>query len=63
MRVVKFEMFVSTSYVGSETRDMGAIEVDDNATEREIRASIEDYTREWMFDNIDWGFEITEENV
>ena len=63
MRVIKFEMFVSTKFVGSEASDIGEVEIPDNATEEEIEAAIEDYTRDWMFDNIEWGFNIAEENV
>jgi hypothetical protein len=63
MRKIEFEMSVSTRYVGSEVTDTFSIEVDDNATEEEIEKEMEDVTRDWMHEQIDWGWKIISDKV
>ena len=56
MKTIQFKMYVSTRYVGSESSDIGEIEIDGTETEEQIESMIEEYTRDWMFDQIEWGY-------
>lgn len=58
MRTITIEMTVSTKYVGSEVTSEFSFEVEDDATPQEIEEMANDITREWMHENINWGFEI-----
>lgn len=50
---MKITVWVSMSLVGCERHD--EIEVEDDATEEEI----EEAGREWMWEQIEWGYERT----
>lgn len=56
MKTIKISVFVNTGYVGSQREDEIDVYIDDNATEEEIERAKEDTAREWMFENIDWGY-------
>lgn len=56
MKTIQFKMYVSTRYIGSESSDIGEIEIDGTETEEQIESMIEEYTRDWMFDQIEWGY-------
>lgn len=56
MRQIKLEVYVSTNKFGSETRDVIEIEIPENATPNEIEQIKEDAAREWMYENIEWGY-------
>ena len=60
MKLIKITVQVSTRYVGSRVEDELEVYVDDNATEQEIETAKEDAAREWMFDQIDWGWQDVE---
>ena len=60
MKVIKIKVQVSTRYVGSRVEDELEVYVDDNATEQEIETAKEDAARDWMFDQIDWGWQDVE---
>lgn len=57
---MKIEVSVGTRYVGSEVRD--TIEIDDEEVEDMTETQRDDYldeiAREWMFDEIDYGWKI-----
>jgi hypothetical protein len=55
---IKIKANVSTRYVGSIVEDEFEIDVDDDSTEEEIEKIAEDVTRDWMFEQIDWGYTI-----
>jgi divalent metal cation (Fe/Co/Zn/Cd) transporter len=55
---IKIKALVSTRYVGSTVEDEFEIDVDDDSTEEEIEEIAESVTREWMFEQIDWGYKI-----
>lgn len=56
MKTIIFEMHLHTGFVGAEYNEIGEIEVDDDATSYEIEEQVEEYTREWVYERIDWGF-------
>lgn len=56
MKVIKIIVSVSTRYVGSKVEDELEIYIDNNATKEEIEIAKEDATREWMFEQINWGW-------
>lgn len=62
MKTIKFRMYLGTGLVGSDVEEWGKIEVEDGTPEEEIERMIEEYTRDWMFDHIDWGFNIESED-
>ena len=59
---MKIEVSVSTRYVGSTVRD--TIEIDDediaDMTEAQRDDYIDEITREWMYDEIDYGWKIVD---
>lgn len=61
MKTVRFEMYVGTKFVGSDVQGFGEIEIEEGTSKDEIEQMIEDYTRDWIFDYIDWGFNIESE--
>ncbi len=56
MKVLKIKVWVSTRYVGSDRTDEIEVYIDDDATEKEIESAKEDAAREWMFEEIEWGW-------
>lgn len=66
-RIIKGTLSVGTRYVGSTVRDTFEIEVDDNATHKEIYNEIEQLYINFMENEVDGGWciesdEIFEEN-
>lgn len=57
MKIIKVLAHVSTRYVGSKVEDELEIYVEDDATEQKIETAKEDMVREWMFDQIEWGWQ------
>ena len=55
---IKIKAQVSTRYVGSTVEDEFEIEVDDNSTEEEIQQITDEEVKQWMFEQIEWGYEI-----
>jgi hypothetical protein len=55
---IKIKSYVSTRYVGCSVEDEFEIYVDDNATDEEIEEAAREETQQWMFEQIDWGYEI-----
>lgn len=54
--IVKYNVYVDTNYVGSQRE--GVIEIDvTDIPEEEREAFIEEECRQWMFENINWGYE------
>ncbi|MBL0317483.1 MAG: hypothetical protein IPP69_17630 [Flavobacteriales bacterium] len=60
MKVIKITVQVSTRYVGSQVEDELEVYVADDATEQEIETAKEDAAREWVFGQIDWGWQDAE---
>lgn len=58
MRKITIEMSVGTRFVDSEVTEEFSFEVEDDATLEEINEEANDITRDWMHENINWGFEI-----
>lgn len=54
--IVKVEMSIWTRYVGSTIKDIVEVEVDDDATEKEIEKEIQEYYDEWVWSQIDGGY-------
>ena len=46
----KIKLYVSTGMVGSEIEEV--IEIEDDATEEEIK----EMAKDWLFNTIDWGY-------
>lgn len=57
MKTIIVKAYVHTRYVGSKAEDKIEVYVDDEATEHEIEQAKEDAVREWMYDQIEWGYE------
>lgn len=55
---IKIKANVSTMYLGSTVEYEFEIYVDDNATDEEIEEAAREETQQWMFEQIDWGYEI-----
>ena len=58
-RVIKGELTLSIGLANAERTDDFEFEVDDNATDEEINDSIEEYWRDWIWNFIDGGWDIT----
>lgn len=56
MRHIRLKVYVETSRVGSTIEDILEIEVEDNATLEDIDDEKEAATKEWMFNNIEFGY-------
>jgi hypothetical protein len=62
MKTIRILVSVSTRYVGSKVEEEIEVYVDDDATEQEIEQAKEDTAREWMNEEIEWGYgEVQEE--
>lgn len=58
MKTVKFRMTCETGFSGAtHTGDM-ELDFEDDATQEEIEKEIEETTREWAMERIDYFFEI-----
>lgn len=56
MKTIKILANVSTRYVGSKCTEELDIYVEDDATPEEIEKAKEDAVREWVFEQIEWGW-------
>lgn len=61
-KTLKVIVHVSTNRVGSEVSDEIEVEVDDNATPDEIEDAVEFEAKEWMWNNVEFGFAVIENN-
>lgn len=61
MKTIKVEFHVGTHYVGSTWSEIVEIEVDEEATEKEIEDELNKSLEDWVWDNIDSGFKIIEQ--
>jgi len=59
---VKVRFSVATTYVGSKYEEDLELEVDDNLSIDELEAEIDEYYNTWVWEHINGGFEIIEEN-
>lgn len=55
-KIVKINVFVSTNRQGSDVKDTIDVHIDDTWTSEQIEEEKERVTREWMYENIDWGW-------
>ncbi len=53
---VKIKVNVSTNRVGSQVEDEISVEIPEGLDENEIMEYKETAAREWMFENIEWGW-------
>ncbi len=53
---MKIKVYVSTRYQGSLVEDEIEIHIPDDASDEEKEAAKEECAREWVFDQIDWGW-------
>ena len=56
MKTIKIRLNVSTIYVGSNYEEEIEFEVEDDATEEEIQAEKEEIAKDWLFENVNWGW-------
>lgn len=56
MKTVKINVHVDTGYVGSEREDTIDVCIEDGMTASDIESAKEDAAREWMFEQINWGY-------
>ena len=56
MKTIKIRLNVSTIYVGSNYEEEIEFEVEDDATEEEIQAEKEEIVKDWLFENVNWGW-------
>jgi|LULY01.1.fsa_nt_gb hypothetical protein len=61
MKTIKVEFHVGTDRLGSTWSEIVEIEVGEDATEQEIEDEINDYFKDWIWENIDSGFKIIEQ--
>jgi hypothetical protein len=54
--IKKYKFYASTGYVGCEREETVEIEIDDDATQKEIEEVVEEEFKEWMCSNIDSGY-------
>lgn len=54
---ITFEFYVSTRYVGSKVSDKVEIEFEDDATEKQIEALVEECWIDWRNEQCDGGWE------
>lgn len=58
----KISAFVKTNYVGSKVEEVITVYLNGDETPEEIEQACEATAREWMFENIEWGFENPEDD-
>ena len=58
-RIIKGTLNLSIGLANAERTDDFEFEVDDNATNEEINDTIEEYWRDWIWNFIDGGWDIT----
>ena len=51
-------MWVGTPYVGSEWKEEITLDFPENATRQEIEEEVEEYYKDWVWENINTGFQI-----
>jgi hypothetical protein len=54
--IIKFDVYVSTRYVGSDVKDTLELDIHDDATPEEIEQAKEELARDWLYENINWGW-------
>lgn len=54
--MLKIKVWVSTNRVGSKCEDEIEVYLDGEETAEQIEQAKEDAAREWVFNNLDWGF-------
>jgi len=54
----KITMWVGTPYVGSEWKEEITLDFPENATRQEIEEEVEEYYKDWVWENINTGFQI-----
>lgn len=57
MKLIKITAHLSLLTSGSKLEEELDVYVEDDATEEQIHAAKEEAAKEWMFDQIDWGWE------
>lgn len=58
MKEIKFKVSVSTMYVGSLVSDEISVNVPEDATEDEIEEIVGEEAKEWLWENINFGYSI-----
>lgn len=57
MAIIKLNVKLDTGFANAQHTDVIDVEVDDDATEEETNQALEDATREWAFNFIDYSYE------
>ena len=60
MKTIKLEVSVSTCYRGSEVSKILEIEVEDDATEKEIEDLCNEEAIFWLYENINFNYSVIE---
>jgi hypothetical protein len=55
-KVIKIEVGVSTCIVGSRREEIIEVHVPENATDQEIEEIKSEAAKEWLYENIDFGW-------
>ena len=55
---ISFDVWAETGFAGCVHTDTLTIEVDINATDKEIEKLIREETKDWLFNRIEYGYEI-----
>jgi divalent metal cation (Fe/Co/Zn/Cd) transporter len=55
--IIKFQVYVSTRYVGSKVSVTLELDIDDDATSEEIEKEKEELAKEWLWQNIEFGWD------
>lgn len=58
MEEIKVKFFLSTRYIGSDINEIVAINIPKKATELEMEDIIKEIFEEWVWDNINNGWNI-----
>ena len=56
MKEVQINVSVSIGYVGCKVNDTISVWIDESWTEKEIEDAKLEATREWLFEQINWGW-------
>lgn len=61
--MVKIKVSVQTNRIGSRIEDVIDVHVENSMNEREVENAKEAAAREWMFENIEWGWMDVENEI
>jgi hypothetical protein len=58
---IKVKYHLDTGFVGCTHEEVCDVSVPDDATENEIERELEEYGVDWIFNHIEWGWDLVQE--